>query len=131
VVSDQGSLVSVQSLIFFDEVKLLNEGSFFDYFQKFIRIDRVITLFYIESKISYFWADLLSPIENKSIDFFFNLTVVKYRETQLIPKVIFHVSEYQLGAGKNSLEGLFDGGVFFDSHFFVEGNDGSEGSFFG
>ncbi len=99
MISDQGSLVSIKSLILFDEVKLLNEGSFFDYFQKFIRIDRVVTLFNIKSKISYFWTALLSPIENKGINFLFNLTVVKYRETQLIPKVIFHVSEYELGAG--------------------------------
>jgi hypothetical protein len=36
-----------------------------------------------------------------------------------------------LSAGKNSLEGLLDGGVLFDFHFLVEGNDRPKGAFFG
>ena len=51
MVSDQWSLVSVKSLILFDEVKFLNKRSVLNNFQKFSCIDGVITLFDIESKI--------------------------------------------------------------------------------
>jgi hypothetical protein len=59
------------------------------------------------------------------------LSIVKDRKAQLIPEIVFHVSEDELSRAKDSLEGLFAGRILFDFHFFVEGDDWPEGAFFG
>jgi hypothetical protein len=118
-------------LILLDKVKVFNEWGLLDDLQQLVCVDRVVTFFDVECKVCKFRAAFVSPLQDESVDFLLDLSVVKDRKAQLIPEVVFHISEHELSGAEDSLEGLLDGRVLFHFHFFVESDDGPESAFFG
>jgi len=130
MISNQRSFISVEPLILFDEIKMLNKRSFFNDFQQLIGVYWIVTFFNVQSKVRKFGATLTSPLLYKSIKLLFDLSIIKNWKAQLVPQVIFHVSKYKLSIGEYFLEGLLDRRILFYFHLFVEGDDRPKRAFF-